>query len=193
MTLHVQLLTMIFMVLSGLYLGMALETFRRFSPLWRKNKFLVYFLEICFWLVQTLIIFYVLYRVNAGELRLYIFVACLLGFATYQALIASLYKRLLEQVVKLIAATTRLLKRIVRILILSPIGWIIRTLISTVTFMFFVLFQVITFILLPIKWLLQLAYYLLPKKIKEIFHKIVDFYSIIKNRLIKWVKSIKGR
>src|SRR5699024_4293439 len=100
MTLHVQLLTMIFMVLSGLYLGMALETFRRFSPLWRKNKFLVYFLEICFWLVQTLIIFYVLYRVNAGELRLYIFVACLLGFATYQALIASLYKRLLEQVVK---------------------------------------------------------------------------------------------
>src|SRR5690625_5859173 len=75
MTLNVQFLTMLFMVVSGFYLGIALETFRRFSPLWRHRPVLVYIFEVSFWLIQTFIIFYVLYKVNAGELRVYIFLA----------------------------------------------------------------------------------------------------------------------
>src|SRR5699024_8882996 len=56
------------------------------SPYWKNKWFINYVMEICFWLTQTFLLFYVLFRINGGELRVYVFLACLLGFAMYQAL-----------------------------------------------------------------------------------------------------------
>src|SRR5699024_5483544 len=101
MTLDVQFMTMAAMTLSGIYLGIAQETFRRFKPHWKPNRFLLYFMEIAFWLFQVALIFYVLFLVNAGELRLYVFLALFLGISMYQVLVASVYKRLLEMIVRI--------------------------------------------------------------------------------------------
>lgn len=193
MTLNVQLLTMAFMILGGFYLGIALETFRRFSSLWRHRPILVYTFEISFWLIQTFIIFYVLYRVNSGELRVYIFIACLLGFSIYQALAASLYRVILEFIIQMLTVFLRTTRRVGHVLIVSPIGWIIRTILMGVWIILWILVQLIFIALLPLKWLIQFVYYLLPQKIKKLFNKKVDFYSILKFKLLKWIDSIKGR
>lgn len=58
MTLTVQFITMAAMIVSGLYLGMSLDTFRRFSPYFKNNVFLTYSLEISFWLMQAFILFF---------------------------------------------------------------------------------------------------------------------------------------
>ena len=193
MTLNVQFLTMLFMVVSGFYLGIALETFRRFSPLWRHRPVLVYIFEVSFWLIQTFIIFYVLYKVNAGELRVYIFLACLLGFSIYQALAAPLYRVVLEHIIRLLTAIARALKRLCHILILSPVGWLVRLILWGIWFVLWVLIHLTFVVLLPLKWLVQFIYFILPEKINNYFNKKVDFYSILKSKLLKWVDFIKGR
>src|SRR5699024_10705027 len=131
MTLNVQFLTMLFMVVSGFYLGIALETFRRFSPLWRHRPVLVYIFVVGFWCV----------------LRLYLFFACLLGFSIYQALAAPLYRVVLEHIIRLLTAIARALKRLCHILILSPVGWLVRLILWGVWLVLWVLIH-LTFVVL---------------------------------------------
>ncbi|MFD1849252.1 spore cortex biosynthesis protein YabQ [Oceanobacillus bengalensis] len=197
MTLSVQFLTMITMVLSGLYLGVVLETFRRFTIYWKRKIVLTYFLEVCFWLTQTLIIFYVLYRINAGEIRFYVILACLLGFSIYQVFAAKLYKALLEQIIRIIAAIYRFCERLVQVLIITPVIWIVMALVTLLLGIFRLLSKVLLFTLkllfAPIWWILKGIYNLLPQKIKNYFLQIAGFYSKMKNIVNKWLKEIRPK
>ncbi|GAB4072144.1 hypothetical protein GCM10028778_01510 [Barrientosiimonas marina] len=194
MTLDVQFLTMISMAAGGFWLGMALETFRRLSIYWRERAFLVYVMEISFWLTQTLLLYYILFRVNSGELRFYVFAALVLGFAIYQALAASLYKRLLEYVIYVMAAIHRMLTRIIRAVIVTPIVFSVQLLLAAVGFMGKWLWHLLRFILkvfwVPVSWLLRLGFQMLPQTIQKKIHKLAGFYSTIKNRCKKWIQHI---
>src|SRR5690625_2595285 len=118
MTLQVQFLTMISMIIGGFYLGMARDTFRRFSSYWSQRKFLRYFFEVSFWMIQAFLMFYILYRVNAGELRAYIFIACMLGFSIYQVVFAVLYKKILEIIIRILLITYRFCMKVIQIFII---------------------------------------------------------------------------
>ncbi|WP_337020346.1 spore cortex biosynthesis protein YabQ [Oceanobacillus massiliensis] len=195
MTLGIQFLTMIAMVLSGIYLGIVQETFRRFTRYWKKRILLTYFLECCFWLTQTAIIYYVLFRVNAGEVRLYVLLACFLGFSVYQVLVRSVYKKLLERLIRIGAAIYRFFSRLVHMLIISPISWCIRFIIRLIMSIIMLLTTIILFILkvlfAPFRWILIGIYRLLPNRIKNFLNKIAGFYSTMKNICYKWVKYLK--
>lgn len=127
MTLSTQFLTLITMALSGFYLGIAQETFRRFTVYWKGRLFLTYFLEILFWMMQAGILFYILYRVNQGELRIYIVLASLFGFSAYQALAKQVYKRLLERLIRIFKAIYQGIEKLIKILLISPLRWIFFT------------------------------------------------------------------
>ncbi|RDW15313.1 spore cortex biosynthesis protein YabQ [Oceanobacillus arenosus] len=195
MTLSIQFLTMATMVLSGIYLGISQDTFRRFTQYWKNQTLLTYFMEICFWLTQAIILFYVLYRVNAGEIRFYIVMACLLGFSMYQVVAANLYKRLLEHVIRVIAGFYRFCAKVVQVLLITPIRWIIIMLLTILLFILRLVGKVLFFILkllvMPFKWIGKALYQLLPKKVKKNLHKIAGFYSKMKNICIKWAKFFK--
>ncbi|RDW16862.1 spore cortex biosynthesis protein YabQ [Oceanobacillus chungangensis] len=195
MTLSIQFMTMAAMVLSGFYLGLIQDTYRRFTRYWQRRIFLTYVMEICFWLTQSIILFYVLYRVNAGEIRFYIVIACLLGFSMYQVVAANLYKRLLEHVIRIFMSIYHFFARVVQVLIITPIRWIIITLL-TILLMVLKLFGNIIFFILkilvaPFKWVGYALYQLLPEKVKKNLHKIAGFYSRMKNICIKWAKFLK--
>src|SRR5699024_817496 len=121
MTLSIQFITMLAMVLSGVYLGIVQDTFRRFSQYWTKKIVLRYLLEILFWVLQTLIIFYVMCLVSAVVLPLYLFLSCLLGFSMYQALFKKLYLRLLEVLLSIGKHILHFIGRVFSILVLSPL------------------------------------------------------------------------
>lgn len=193
MTLQVQFTTITYMLLGGIYLGIALETFRRFSPLWKHNKFLVYCLEICFWLLQTLILFYVLYLANSGELRFYVFIACLLGFSMYQALFASAYKKILEYMIRFSLKFYHFCRRVVQLTIFTPIKWIFTLIVFVGNSILTLVFSIVKVLFLPIKWLSKLIYFLLPEKLKKKVNKTPQFYSIIKNTCKKWMRFFKRR
>jgi len=190
-------MTMLAMILSGFYLGIIQETYRRLTVYWRKRVFLTYFLEISFWLTQTAIIFYVLYRVNAGELRLYVFLACLLGFSVYQVFAKSIYKRLLESIIRIMAAIYHFFERLFQGLIITPISWIIKGIIFIVLSIVHMLGAIIMFILklvfTPFKWIGKGIYQLLPEVFKNFLHKLAGFYSKMKNISYKELKKLLFR
>src|SRR5699024_5518630 len=70
-------ITMLTMIAGGVYLGFAFETYRRLTRGLRKNWLFLYVLELGFWFIQTAVLFYILFKVNEGELRIYVFLACL--------------------------------------------------------------------------------------------------------------------
>lgn len=105
MTLQVQTVTMLAMIIGGIYIGFAQDTYRRFARLWQKSRLLVYLLEILFWLSQTVLLFYVLFRINDGEVRFYIFLACLLGFSIYVVLLQQIYLRVLDWLTRIVKRT----------------------------------------------------------------------------------------
>lgn len=188
---------MVSMIAGGFYLGVALDTFRRFHRHWKRNVFLVYFMEVSFWLTQVFILYFILFQVNLGELRVYVFVACLLGFAAYQALAATLYKRLLERIIIIASRIYRIIFNLVKNVIIAPIRYLIKFLIASVIFLFNMIMVVLGFFLkciyLPLKWLLKQVYRLLPKKFKLILHKLAGFYSKIQNICRKYWKLISSK
>lgn len=197
MTLSVQFLTMVSMIVGGLYLGMVLDTFRRFQRHWKRNVVLVYVMEVFFWLTQIFILYYILFRINAGELRFYVFAACLLGFSAYQVFVKSLYKRLLEKLINIVARIYQLLYRLVKMLIFTPIKYIAQLLVAFIIFLFNTILLVLGFVLkcvyLPLKWILIRIYRLLPKKLKVILHHLAGFYSKIQNICIKYWRYISSK
>lgn len=183
------------MIIGGFYLGMAHDTYRRFAPYWKEKTFFVYLFEISFWLSQTGILFFLLYKVNAGELRLYIFAACLLGFSIYQVVAANIYKKVLEFVIRIIVAIYRWCRKVIQVLLITPLKWIFHIILTLILFSGQVVIKLLMIVFLPVKWLIQLIYHLLPKKIKKNIPKSEGLYSIIENIYIKLRKffSFKRR
>lgn len=189
MTLQVQFLTMISMIIGGFYLGIAHDTNRRFSPYWRKRAFLRYMLEAVFWMAQTLLLFYILYRVNAGELRAYIFIACMLGFSMYKVLFATTYKRILEVIIRVVRMIYRFFEKVIHMVIITPIRGIIYLIVHVFQLIMSILFFIIRLIYAPLAWMMKLLFSLLPGSIQKKIRKLLGFYSIMKNTSIKWVKN----
>ncbi len=197
MTLSVQFAAILIMVAGGIYIGAAIDTFRRFERSWKHRVLFSYGMEIGFWLLQTLILFYLLYKVNQGELRFYIFLALLCGFATYKALFEHLYRRLLEQVIRFIVAVHRFFTRLFKSLIIQPIIWLFRLLLMLLSGIGAVLLWLLTVIgkicVFPFRLLFKMIWMLLPKPAKKYLHKLAGFYSRIKNMLRKWRQFMHKR
>lgn len=192
MTLSVQFVTLFTMIAGGFYLGLAKDTLRRFAPLWEKRFFLRYAIEITFWLMNTAILYYVLFLVNAGELRIIFFVAVLLGFSIYQALASAIYVRILEVFIRVGTIFFSWVSKVGSVLLVRPIQFIFRTLKKCLFWVFSGIAIVIIFILKvvfsPFKWVGKRLYAILPSKITKIFPTREQIYSIMKYIANFWKK-----
>lgn len=197
MTLSTQFLTLITMALSGFYLGVAQETFRRFTVYWKGRLFLTYFLEILFWMTQAGILFYILYRVNQGELRIYIVLACLFGFSAYQALAKQIYKRLLERLIRIFKAIYQGIEKLIKMMLISPLRWIFFTFYRMIKAILIGVMKIITWLFLflftPFRWIGTGLFRLSPKPIQNFFLQIAGFYSKIQNIVYRWIQSYRRR
>lgn len=210
MTLSTQFMTMLAMVGMGSYFGASLDTYNRFLQRSKRKSWIVFCNDVLFWLYQGLSIFYVLFLVNKGELRFYIFLALLCGFAAYQSLFKKSYLRLLEIVISMMISIYRFLRKMFHVLIYKPVYSLILFLVSLVVMMvkgllalakgiLKVLLFVIKVLLKPFEWMILLIWNILPKKIKKMLEKLYNngagLFFRIKNYLIKlfskWKKDHK--
>lgn len=193
MNVHVQFAALLTMIVGGFYLGIAKDTLRRFSPRWEHRPFLLYGIEISFWLMNTTILYYALYRVNAGELRVVLFIACLLGFAMYQALAQSIYQRVLEVCVRIGTTIFMQIANLFSVLIIRPIRFLFvgikRTVFVLLTGLVIVFLWICKVLFFPLIWAGKKVYRLLPSKILKFFPKRERICSIIKN-ISKKLKNI---
>ncbi|MET3197109.1 spore cortex biosynthesis protein YabQ [Bacillus sp. OAE603] len=196
MSLNVQFYSMVAMVGMGAYLGMALDTYHRFLYRGRSNKYLVFGTDILFWIFQSLLVFYVLYLVNEGALRFYLLLALLCGFAAYQSLLKSTYKKILEFTVQLVVRLYRIIVKIINVLIVIPIKWLIQLVIVILLFIYGVLIRLIhllyNVVLSILRFFVRVCWFFVPKQVKNYLGRFKGILEKSKNIFLTTIKKAKN-
>ncbi|MFP5116246.1 spore cortex biosynthesis protein YabQ [Bacillaceae bacterium C204] len=208
MTLSTQFFTLLSMIGMGSLFGAMFDTYQRFLNRPKRKQWIVFINDLLFWIIQAVIIFYTLFLVNNGELRFYIFLALICGFAAYQSLFKGIYLHLLEFVIKSIIAIIRLIKKTFHLLVYKPIVGLIqliiiiivaigRGLLTLVKFISKVLLLIVKIILFPLQKILLLFWKLLPKSIKKsvekLYNKTAGIFQRIRNYTTKLINRWKKR
>ncbi|OCA91597.1 spore cortex biosynthesis protein YabQ [Pseudobacillus wudalianchiensis] len=203
MTLTVQFETLLSMIAMGIFFGALLDTYQRFLKRQTRPRVISFFTDILFWCVFGLLIFYCLYQVNFGEVRLYLFLALLCGYSAYQALFKGFYMRLLEQIILTIVNIFLFLKKCFYFLIILPIKLIIKAVITIATIVgqsFLLLAKTTLSLLLwigkivfsPILLIWRFFPEKLQKKATNLKEKLAGFFLSIKNKVMnqanRWKK-----
>lgn len=210
MTLSTQFLTMLAMIGMGSLFGASLDTHNRFLKRSKRKSWIVFINDIMFWLFQGLSVFYVLFSVNMGELRFYIFIALLCGFAAYQSLFKKIYLKILERAITITINVYIFFVKAVRMLVVRPLQFLAATVLSLLIMTGRGLYSLVKWLLAVLLWLLKnllwkpvkmillLFWKLLPKKVKKsvekLYNKLAGILIIVKNYSsipIKWIKKFK--
>jgi spore cortex biosynthesis protein YabQ len=198
MSLTIQFYTLLAMIGMGSGFGAALDTYSRFLNRSERKRWIVFIHDFLFWIIQGLLIFYVLFLVNEGEFRLYLFLALLCGFSAYQALFKGFYQRFLEFLIILVIKLARFIANSVHMLIFLPIKWVIVSILAIIIgigkFVLALLKwagKILLFILnifwRPLKWILTHIWNLLPVFVTK---NVGKFYNKGKGILLKIKNSI---
>jgi spore cortex biosynthesis protein YabQ len=202
MTLSTQFFTLLSMIGMGSLFGAMFDTYQRFLKRPKRKQWIVFFNDLLFWIIQAVSIFYTLFLVNNGELRFYIFLALICGFAAYQALFKGVYLYLLEMAIRTTIAISRFIKKTFHLLIYKPVLGLIqlviiillsigRGLLSLVNFIIKVLLLILKIIFVPLQKIVIVFWKLLPKSIKKsvekLYNKTAGIFHKIRNYIIKWI------
>jgi spore cortex biosynthesis protein YabQ len=177
---------MISMAGMGVLFGASLDTYQRFLNRPKRKRWFVFINDILFWLAQGLSIFYTLFLVNQGEIRFYIFLALLCGFAAYQSLFKRLYLSLLEVLIQICISTYRFGEKTFLYMIWKPILWIIGLFISLIIALYKGLLALIRLIYKLLKWVFTVAF-------KIILWVLLIFWKLVPKRVKKMVEKLYNR
>ncbi|UOY91428.1 spore cortex biosynthesis protein YabQ [Ectobacillus sp. JY-23] len=211
MSLTVQFYTMLSMIGMGAWTGAALDTYQRFLKRSKRKRWFVFISDLLFWTVQALLVFYVLLLSNEAELRIYVFVALLCGFAAYQSMFKRMYTSLLEMIIRFVIRTYHLLATVVKVVIIRPV-LILLQLLLTISIFLLQLLQKIAQLLykltmkilllawkiisIPIAFILRLLWKVLPNRVKIFIRHCAGFlrrFEKMKVKILGWWKYIKNR
>jgi spore cortex biosynthesis protein YabQ len=185
------------MIAMGSVFGAMLDTYQRFLKRGSRKRWIVFFNDVLFWFIQAILIFYVLFLVNSGELRFYLFLALLLGFSAYQALFKQGYVRLLEWAIRLVKSAIAIIKKLIHLLVYQPLRGLFLLLKSMLIFLATALLTVVKAVWKVIRWLLMAIFRpfvrmfekMIPKKAKMFFvklnHAVAGFFEHILNVIMK--------
>jgi len=199
MSLTTQFYTMIAMISMGCSFGAAFDTYSRFFNRKTQKKWFVFICDIFFWITQALLTFYVLYQVNNGEIRFYIFLALLCGYAAYQGLFKKIYEMFLEKIIQLGLFIYRKLLQISNILVVKPLRFLITLFITVflamikflwtvILFIWKIIYGILKFVFKPFVIFSKFIWCKLPKSFRIGLSNGIQFFSKGRNWIVKLFK-----
>lgn len=126
MSISVQLQTIGFMLACGCLMGMGFDTYHVFKNRGRFPRWIVFLLDVLFWLTSIYLVFYVLIKINDGIVRFPVFLGLLAGAWLYFLLGSKNYIQFLQAVIQFSIRLYRLLVRILDLLLVGPIRFLFR-------------------------------------------------------------------
>ena len=126
MTLTTQFYTLLAMIGMGSFYGAALDTYNRFLKRSERKRWIVFIHDVLFWVIQGLLIFYVLFLVNEGEFRFYLFLALFVVSLLIKHYSKTYIERSLEIFIKIVINIFKFCVKSFQILIFLPIKWVIN-------------------------------------------------------------------
>ncbi|CAM4248487.1 spore cortex biosynthesis protein YabQ [Lederbergia lenta] len=187
MTLSVQLYTMLAMITMGSLFGAALDTYQRFLKRDKRKRVIVFINDILFWMLQGLIIFYVLFLVNYGEIRFYLVLSLLCGFSAYQAFLKKYYLAILEYLILFIQSAAILFYKLIYMIIYQPIKWIVIFIFSLLILTAKLLLGLVKTVVKMLLWMLKIILYpiyllgkgiwtILPQSVQKIVRQLKSWF-----------------
>ncbi|SFM31719.1 spore cortex biosynthesis protein YabQ [Paenibacillus sp. 1_12] len=126
MTLEIQFATMGTMLLGGLSLGGLFDLYRVLAHHLKASRYAYYLLDIVFWIIGTLLVFKLLYDINWGQVRLFIFIGLLAGVIVYFWLFSGLIIHCLHFLIRMVKIVFQWVVKLVNILIITPVVLLFR-------------------------------------------------------------------
>lgn len=127
MSLDIQFQLMIHVTLYGMFVGITYDCFRLFKDE-LKNQIVQYIIMISFWLIQFPLTFVYIYQVNEGIFHLYILPFLFIGAWCYFKFMRQNLHNDLENLGISIFVILNFIKKLVNILVISPILFIYKLL-----------------------------------------------------------------
>ncbi len=130
MTLSIQLQTLLSMVATGMGMAWVFDLYTWCREKLHLRKILTFLFDIGYWIAFALTVLAVLYNVNEGKLRITLFFAILIGGFFYFQFLSRPFLKIWDGFVDLIIRIVKFIFRLVKILIYTPIFWLVSTLIG---------------------------------------------------------------
>ena len=108
-----QAIIFLIFITIGIIIGIVFDIFRIFRKTFNTPDIVTYIEDIIFWLLTGLIIIYSIFVFNNGEIRLYMFLAVILGCLIYMLLFS---KFIINICVKILTTIIKILRRIISII-----------------------------------------------------------------------------
>ncbi|XID91800.1 spore cortex biosynthesis protein YabQ [Paenibacillaceae bacterium WGS1546] len=128
MSAAVQGMTIAYMMLCGLAMGLVFDVYRVASHRFRVARWLLPGLDVVYWAAATLCVFAVLLNSNQGEVRLYVFLGLGIGVTGYFGLLSGWTVKLSGKMIDLLQSASRIGVKILRAVVGAPVFWVVRIL-----------------------------------------------------------------
>ncbi|HZJ56706.1 MAG TPA: spore cortex biosynthesis protein YabQ [Clostridia bacterium] len=89
-------------VYGGMLLGIVYDVYRAFRMIIKPGRWFVAVLDLSFWILAVLLSFFMLFKVNGGEIRLFTFIGLGMGWGLYSLIIGGMLVKLLVKVYEII-------------------------------------------------------------------------------------------
>lgn len=76
-------------ILNGFLIGILFDIFRILRKSFKTKDIVTYIEDILFWIITGIFLLYSVFRFNNGEIRLYMFIAILIGVLLYMLILSS--------------------------------------------------------------------------------------------------------
>ena len=160
-------------LISGILIGVIFDIFRVLRRTFKTSDFITYIQDVIFWILTGILLLYVLLKFSSGEIRIYNFIAILIGFIVYMLTISKYFMKINVIILKFLK---KIVCEIIRI-ILVPIKFILKLLRK--------IFSPFTFFVINIKNGILNFKKKEKKEKKEMKNKIKNRKIILKRRIFK--------
>ena len=110
-------------IINGIIIGLLFDFFRILRKSFKTKDIITYIQDVLFWILTGFIILYSTFTFNNGEIRIFMFIAILIGIVFYMTLISTY---IIKINVKFINLIKNILQKTLNIL-LTPFKWIYKT------------------------------------------------------------------
>lgn len=97
-----QLFNLLVFIITGIIIGVLFDIFRIIRRSFKTADFITYIEDILFWILTGLILLFMIFTFNNGEIRIYIFVGLILGFITYLLTVSRYFIKICIMILKFI-------------------------------------------------------------------------------------------
>jgi spore cortex biosynthesis protein YabQ len=193
-TLQVQFISLIWMIGSGIIMGVVFDVYRVLQKKFRIKGWLISMLDLLYWTGATVFVFLVLLSSNDGQLRFYIFMALIAGLWIYFKKWSSLTIQIVLWLIQVIEIGIKWMLILIDALVIRPLmfivflgAWVGHVGMTAVCFIgkvIYIIFSPISFLLRPLifffLWLGKpIAIRMNPAKIMltKCYYKVIQWFK----------------